>query len=342
MSGNRIIIKNPFISRCLLAFLPVAPLVIVTVFSGLPAYALPAAPVAAKGRVVAANVKQMEFASPREAFAMLVNAAASNDAVRLLAVFGPDGKDIISSGDPIADTNARARFARSAKRGVTFRPLNKNAYLALVGKDGWTFPIPIIKKGKSWLFDTDEGKQEILDRRIGRNELNTIRASLAYVAAQREYAQSALSKGGHLQYAQSFVSQRDDGDGLYWPGKVNSPLGPLFARAACRRNAAGKEIGKQTPYYGYYYNILKEQGKHAPGGAMDYVVGGRMSRGFGLVAYPAKYGVSGVMTFIVNQKGMLYEKDLGPHTEELAAKMASYNPDKTWKKVDLEQASLSR
>ncbi len=289
----------------------------------------------------AAVARQMEFGSPQMAFGALVNAAASNNAKELLAIFGPDGKDIISSGDAIADTRARARFAGSAKQGVAFKQLDKGVFLALVGKDGWTFPIPIIKKGNSWIFDTEEGKQEILDRRIGRNELNTIRASLAYVEAQREYAQNALVRGGQLQYAQSFIGSRDGQGGLYWPGREDSPLGPLFARAACSRSAT-REAGKQEPYYGYYFGILKGQGKHAAGGAMDYVAGGKMTAGFGLVAYPAKYGVSGIMTFIVNQRGILYEKDLGPHTEELAKKMSLFDPDGTWKRVDIMQASLSK
>ena len=305
--------------------------------SGLTVYALPAANALAP----AANIKQTEFASPQEAFAALVNAAASNNTKELLAAFGPDGKDIISSGDPIEDTNARARFAKSAQQGVTFRQLDKNAVLALVGKSGWTFPIPIIKKGKFWVFDTAEGKQEILDRRIGRNELNTIRASLAYVSAQREYARMALKDTGNLQYAQSFFDKRDIRDGLYWPGKADSPLGPLFAFAGCQSHTDGLKIGKAAPYFGYYFKILKGQGRQAPGGAMNYVVNGRMTAGFGLLSYPAKYGVSGVMSFMVNQQGILYEKNLGPKTEELSRKITSYDPDKTWKKVSETEAALS-
>ena len=326
--------KNFLLRRYLPAFLAAA----VAAFYGYPVYAQ----AGAAARAAAAGAQQMEFGSPRQAFGALVNAAASNDTKEMLAIFGPDGKDIISSGDPIADTNARARFAKSAKQGVSFKQLDKNTFLALVGKDGWTFPIPIIKKGKSWIFYTEEGKQEILDRRIGRNELSAIRASLSYVEAQREYARKVLGEGGHFQYAQSFVNQANVRDGLYWPGEGDSPLGPLFARASCQRNAAGQEAGKQVPYYGYYFNILKGQGKHAPGGAMDYVMGKRMTGGFGLVAHPAKYGVSGIMTFIVNQQGILYEKDLGPHTEAMAGKITVYDPDDTWKRVDMTQASLSK
>ena len=303
-----------------------------------PVYAQPAA----AGPVRKMEFGQMEFGSAQQAFAALVNAAASNNTKGLMDIFGPAGKDIISSGDPIEDTNARARFASEAKQGLMFRQLNKDTFLALVGRGGWTFPIPIIKKGKSWIFDTEEGKQEVLDRRIGRNELSAIRASLAYVDAQREYARVA-ALDGEKQYAQNFMSRRD-GRGLYWPGKADSPLGPLFARAAffSRRNAAGKEAGRQMPYYGYYYKILKKQGMHAPGGAMDYVVDGTMKGGFGLVAYPAKYGVSGVMTFMVNQQGILYEKDLGPGTEKLASEISSYDPGATWRRVDLKQVPLSR
>lgn len=281
------------------------------------------------------NEKQLEFGSPEAAFDALVNAAGGNDTVELLAIFGPEGKDIVSSGDAIADTEARERFVSAVSKGVKFSKLDEKTYLAVIGQDEWTFPIPIVKSGNSWIFLTEEGKQEILNRRIGRNELNTIQTSLAYVDAQREYAKDV----GGAQYAQRFISHEGSRDGLYWPGKGDSPLGPLFARA-CEENSSGQVAEKPVPYYGYYFNILKSQGSHAPGGAMDYVVNDRMTAGFGLVAYPAKYGVSGIMTFIVNQEGAVYEKDLGPGTEELAKKITKYDPDQTWKKVELTEAAL--
>ncbi|MDA8155681.1 MAG: DUF2950 domain-containing protein [Actinomycetota bacterium] len=283
------------------------------------------------------NQKQLTFQSPQKAFDALVNAAARNNTDKLLAIFGPAGKDIVSSGDAVADTYARARFTKSAMQGVKFRKLNKKTVLAIVGKDGWTFPIPIVQTGKSWVFLTAEGRQEILNRRIGRNELNTIQASLSYVKAQREYAMATLNTNGRLQYAQLFVSHKGSRDGLYWRGMGNSPLGAFFARAACNE----KDAAKPVPYFGYYFKILKGQGAHAPGGKMDYVVNGRMTGGFGLVAYPARYGVSGIMTFMVNQQGIVYEKDLGAKTDELAPKITWYNPSPEWKKVVLTEAAAS-
>jgi hypothetical protein len=285
--------------------------------------------------VYAGNAKQLEFESPRKAFDALVNAAGSNDTEELLAILGSEGKDVISSGDAVADTRARERFVRATSEGVGFKKLDEKTFLAVIGKDAWSFPIPIIRSGKSWIFFTEEGKQEIINRRIGRNELNTIQTSRTYVEAQREYAKKALGDNGVLQYAQHFASREGGRDGLYWPGRADSPLGPLFAHAACEVDASsGQAVGKPSPYYGYYFNILKSQGSHAPGGAMDYVIDGRMTAGFGLVAYPAKYGVSGIMTFIVNQQGVLFEKDLGPKTDEIAKAMTVYDPDQTWKKVE--------
>lgn len=303
----------------------------------LPAYAQPTPkmPAFVKG------IKQIQFASPQKAFDALVNAAANDDARELLYILGPEGKDVISSGDPVADTAARARFSMEAAKGVSFRQLDKNAVLAEIGADGWTFPIPLVKKGDSWVFLTEEGKQEIIDRRIGRNELNTISASLAYVDAQREYAQVNGGGGHGVLYAQNFISHEGSHDGLYWPGHAGSPLGPFFARADCGNGSSSRNSEKPVPYYGYYYRILKRQGSHAPGGEMDYVSGGKMTSGFGLIAYPARYGVSGVMTFIVNQQGIVYEKDLGPNTEQIANTIKAYDPDETWKKVDVKEASLN-
>ncbi|MDA8170540.1 MAG: DUF2950 family protein [Nitrospiraceae bacterium] len=237
---------------------------------------------------------------------------------------------------------ARRRFGRAAREGITFKRLNEKTFLALIGKDGWTFPIPVIRSGKSWIFFTGEGRQEIINRRIGRNELNTVQTSLAYVRAQREYAKMVRGDKGVSQYAQRFISHKGRRDGLYWPGRGDSPLGPFFARAAYDGNASGQAAERPVPYYGYYFHILKSQGGHVPGGEMDYVAGGRMTAGFGLVAYPARYGVSGIMTFVVNQQGVLYEKDLGPGTVELAKKIKTYDPDQTWKKVGLTEAALSR
>jgi hypothetical protein len=193
-----------------------------------------------------------------------------------------------------------------------------------------------VKSGQEWVFSTEEGKEEIINRRIGRNELYTIRVSLAYVDAQREYASKDRNGDGVLQYAQHFMSQKGNKDGLYWeaaPGEKSSPLGPLVA-SATKEGYTARKGEKPSPYHGYYFKILKSQGSSAPGGELDYVINGKMVAGFGLVAYPAEYGVSGIMTFTVNQLGIVFEKDLGPKTEEIAKAITRYDPDKTWKKVE--------
>lgn len=275
------------------------------------------------------------FKSPQDAFNALLKAAGENDTKEMLAIFGPEGKDLISSGDAVADTHARERFVRAASEKVEFSKLDDKSMLAIIGKDRWCFPIPIEKTGKGWAFFTEDGKEEIINRRIGRNELNTVQVSLAYVNAQREYAAKDRTGDG-IQYAQHFLSQNGKKDGLYWeatPGEERSPLGPLFA-IATEEGYTFKKNGKHSPYYGYYFRILKSQGGSAPGGALDYVVNGKMTAGFGMVAYPAQYGVSGIMTFIVNQQGDIYEKDLGPKTDEDAKAITAYDPDKTWIKVE--------
>jgi hypothetical protein len=206
-----------------------------------------------------------------------------------------------------------------------------------VGKDDWPLPIPIRKKGSAWFFDTKAGKEEMLNRRIGRNELNTIDVLEAYVVAQREYAGKDRDGDGVYPYAQKFWSTPGKKDGLYWEAKEGeeaSPFGPLSARAAQEGYKRKGKPEKPSPYYGYYFKILKAQGKNAPGGAYDYVVKGNMIFGFGLVAYPAKYGSSGIMTFIVNQEGVVYQKDLGKGTAKAAGSIKRYDPDPTWKKVE--------
>lgn len=204
----------------------------------------------------------------------------------------------------------------------------------VVGRDDFPFPIPIVPDGPTWRFDTAAGKEEILDRRIGRNELNTIQTCLAYVDAQREYYARDPDRNSLLQYAQKFASTPGKKDGLYWPtkpGEPPSPLGPLVARA--RGEGYAKRSEGPVAYWGYYYRILTAQGKDAPGGAYDYLAHGRMIGGFGLVAFPAQYGVSGVMTFLVNQDGVVYQKDLGPKTEAIVRGIKQFNPDPTWEKV---------
>jgi hypothetical protein len=284
----------------------------------------------------AQHEEQKRFKSPEDAFRALVEAARNNDTAELLAIFGPEGKDIISSGDAVADRRARERFVKRAADGAEFSKLDDKTMLPVIGKDECSFPIPIVKSDQGWVFSTEEGRQEIINRRIGRNELNTIQVALAYVDAQRQYASKDRNGDGVLQYAQHFMSRKGRKDGLYWeaaPGEEMSPLGPLFARAT-EEGYAFRKKEKPTPYYGYYFRILKGQGSNAPGGEREYLTNGKMTSGFGLVAYPAQYGVSGIMTFIVNQLGTVYQKDLGPKTEELARAMTKYDPDKTWKQAE--------
>ncbi len=262
----------------------------------------------------AQDIKQKTFKSPKQAFRALVEAARCNDTTELLAIFGPEGNEIISSGDAVADVKARARFVNAADEATRFSKPDHKTVRVVIGKDKWTFPVPMVKSGKEWIFSTKEGKDEILTRRIGRNELNTIQFSLAYVAAQREYAAKARNGDGVLQFAQHFLSKKDKKDGLYWQtasGEETSPLGPLVAHAS-EEGYSVERTGKPRPYHGYYFKVLKAQGNNAPVGETDYIKDGKMVAGFGLVAYPAKHGVSGVMTFMVNQTGIVYEKNLGP------------------------------
>lgn len=285
----------------------------------------------------AADKKQKEFKSPEEAVKRLMDALKVNDTKELSAIFGPEEKEVISSGDEVADKARRERFVKAYEEVNKLVSETDKKVTLVVGKDEWPFPIPIVKVGESWRFDTKAGKEELLNRRIGKNELNAIQVCLAYVDAQREYALKDRDSDRLLEYAQKFISERGKKNGLYWEvkeGEEQSPLGPLVAKATTEGYMGKKSEGKPIPYYGYYYRILKAQGKNAPGGAYDYVVKGEMIGGFALVAYPAQFGASGVMTFIVNHDGVVYEKDLGKETDKIAQAMMKFDPDKTWKKVE--------
>ena len=287
--------------------------------------------------VFAADAKQKSFKSPEDAVKALINAVKGNDTKELLTIFGPTGKELIFSGDEVADKAGRDRFVKAYEEMNKLVSENDKRIILHVGNEEWPFPIPVVKKGENWFFDTKAGKEEILNRRIGRNELNAIQVCLAYVDAQREYVLKDRDSDKLLEYAQKFVSDKGQKNGLYWEakeGEEQSPLGPLAAKAA-KEGYTGKKSGdKPTPYHGYHYKILKAQGKNAPGGEYDYMVKGKMIGGFALVAYPAEYGNSGVMTFIVNQDGVVYEKDLGKDTEKIATAMKKFDPDKTWKKIE--------
>ncbi len=284
----------------------------------------------------AADAKQKTFKSPEEAVRALAGAVKGDDVNELMAIFGPSGKELVFSGDEVADKTGRDRFVKAYEEMNKLVSKDDKKVILHVGNGDWPFPIPIVRKGESWFFDTKAGKEEILNRRIGRNELNAIQVCLAYVDAQREYVLKDRDGDKLLEYAQRFISKEGEKDGLYWEakeGEEQSPLGPLVAKAANEGYAGKKSGDRRTPYHGYYYRILKAQGKNAPGGEYDYVVKGKMIGGFALVAYPAEYGNSGVMTFIVNQDGVVYEKDLGKDTEKIAAVIKKFDPDGTWKKV---------
>jgi hypothetical protein len=287
--------------------------------------------------VFAADANQKSFKSPEEAVKTLAEAVKGNDTKELLAIFGPAGKELISSGDEVADKAGREHFVKAYEEMNKLVNENDTKIILHVGSGDWPFPIPVIKKGEYWLFDTMAGREEILNRRIGRNELNAIQVCLAYVDAQREYVLKDRDGDKLLEYAQKFISRKGEKNGLYWEakeGEPQSPLGLLIAKAAGEGYTGKKPGQKRSPYHGYYYRILKSQGKNAPGGEYDYVVNGKMIGGFALVAYPAEYGNSGIMTFIVNQDGVVYEKNLGKETEKIAAAMKKFDPDKTWKKVE--------
>ena len=289
------------------------------------------------GQALAAEPKQKTFTSPEEAVKALVDALKAGDTKALSAIFGPKGKDLVFSGDPVADKSGRERFVTMYEQKQKLQEVGADKMILTVGNEDWPFPIPVVKKQGSWRFDANEGRQELLARRIGRNELSVIQVCLAYVDAQREYALKDRDGDRLLAYAQKFGSSPGKKDGLYWEvkeGEKQSPLGPFAAAAQKQGYTAGKKGAKPAPYHGYYYRILKAQGKDAPGGAYDYVVKGKMIGGFALVAYPAQYGASGIMTFIVNHDGVAYQKDLGKDTEKTAQAMKRFNPDRTWKKVD--------
>ena len=276
------------------------------------------------------------FASPEAAVDALAQASRASDEKPLLAVFGAAAHDIVSSGDAVADTNARAAFAKSYDSKHRLELEGDAKAILVYGDDDFPFPIPLVKQGDKWHFDAAAGRHEILARRVGRNELATIQVCLAYGDAQREYASVDRDGDGLFEYAQRFASSSPKShDGLYWPaepGQPESPLGDLIADA--RSEGYRHAEGKRQPYHGYLYKILTKQGSHADGGAFDYIVRGNMIGGFALVAYPAEYGVSGIMTFVVNYEDVVFSKDLGANTAKIAGDMTRFDPDSTWKKED--------
>jgi hypothetical protein len=296
-------------------------------------------------QVAAGGLQQKTFASPEDAVKALIASVIKHDLKALRIVLGAGSEGVINSGDPVTDREDREAFARAYEQQHRIEITSSSRALLRVGSNEWSMPIPIVKQGRSWRFDTKAAREEILIRRIGRNELSAMRVCLAYVDAQREYALQDVDGDGLLEYAQKFESDPGMRNGLYWAtreGEQPSPCGPLICRAARDDSGKRRPPGESEPYHGYFYRILKAQGANAPGGAFDYVVNGKMIGGFALVAYPARYGMSGMMTFIVNQDGQIYEKNLGRGTIAGAEAMMVFDPDHTWRKVDPPNDSPSR
>jgi hypothetical protein len=285
-------------------------------------------------RALAQQTGQRTFASAEDASRALFDAARAEDEQALLSIFGPAGKDILSSGDPHEDSNARVGFVVKYEEMHRFVAGANGTVTLIVGAENWPFPIPLVNDQGRWYFDTQAGKDEILFRRIGKNEVAAMDALRALVDAEKQYFTHPPADVSQ-QFARRLVSHEGQHNGLYWFGasdEFDSPLNPLIAYA--RQNLPQDRVGEHVPYNGYMFRILTSQGPHATGGAKSYIVDGKMTAGFAAVAYPVDYRSSGVMTFIVDQSGTIYEKDLGPNTTRLVRAMTVYDPDPTWHKAD--------
>jgi hypothetical protein len=274
------------------------------------------------------------FATPQAAVSALTLAMNSHDSSQLRQIFGPGAEDL-QNPDRVQATNEMDTFAEALNATNQLVRDSGTKYELNVGADGWPFPVPIVQKSGQWYFDTGEGKEELLNRRIGRNELDVLKAMRAYVDAQREYASQDRDNDQVLEYAQRIASSPGKKDGLYWPMDLDgsmSPLGPLVAEAQTEGYKA-KVSGQDTtraPFHGYYFKILTRQGKHAPGGKYNYIINGHMIAGFAMIAWPADHGNTGVMTFIVNQQGRVFQRDLGENTSQTASAMTEYDPGQGW------------
>jgi Protein of unknown function (DUF2950) len=271
---------------------------------------------------------EQTFPTSLDAANALVTAIEKDDQQAVRQILGPDSQSVIASGDDAEDRESRANFVRKYREMHRFVPELDGTTVLYIGAENWPMPIPLVNRAGSWFFDADAGKNEILYRKIGQNELDAIEVCHELVNAQNEYYDRAK------QYAPRFVSDANKQDGLYWPASASgneSPIGPLLAKAGIA--GSGGQLNA-TPFHGYYYRLLTSQGKDAKGGAMSYLVNGKMTGGFAFVAFPAEYRSSGVMTFLVNKDGVVYEKDLGPRTVEIAQSMTEYNPDSSWQTVE--------
>jgi hypothetical protein len=276
---------------------------------------------------------QRTFQTPEEAVRVLIATVIAGKMDQLHEIFGPEGKEIAASSDPTTARQNREVFTVATAERWRLADRDANTKELVIGNEDWPFPIPLVKDANGWRFDTAAGKEEVLARRIGRNELAVIRICRTYVAAQRLYARQGHDGKPAGIYARTFRSDAGKQNGLYWPvkrGQKRSPLGDLLAEAA---EGGRAERQQPSPFHGYYFKILTGQGADAKGGATDYVANGEMSRGFALVAWPAEYDVTGVMSFVINQDDILREKDLGPETPQMAAAMSLYNPDASWQTV---------
>jgi hypothetical protein len=280
-------------------------------------------------------IAQMTFSTPQAAVEMLIKATGDYDVSTLNQIFGPSGEDFISSADPVQDKNRSIAFANLArtKNSIVIDPKKSSLATVIVGDNDWPFPVPLVKKSGKWHFDSAAGRNEILYRRIGANELDAIQVCRGYVEAQDQYALTIHDNSGVNQYAQRIISTPGKQDGLYWQNADGTPGGSL-SEAAAKALAEGYTLEKNTAYHGYYFKVLKGQGPDAPLGSLNYVIQDAMIGGFALVAVPAEYRVTGVKTFMVSQSGVVYEKDMGPDSLKIAKEMELYNPDKTWHETD--------
>jgi hypothetical protein len=295
----------------------------------------PATPGAAPAKSKRPQIEQRTFASADEASAALAEAMRTDDAKRVFAVLGPGSGKLIYTGDKVADQRLRDRFVAAWEKAHKFDSTNPARLTLLLGENDYPFPFPLVQDGSTWKFDAKAGAEEIVDRRIGRNELAAIQVCLAYVDAQREYALKDRDGDGLLAYAEKLVSSPGTHDGLYWPvkeGEPPSPFGPLMAQASGKGYGGPNDEAKA--YHGYRYRILTAQGPDASGGAYSYMAKGKMIGGFALVAWPARWGASGVMSFICNQDGVVYQKNLGRDSATVTLGMTRYNPDTSWTKVE--------
>ena len=308
--------------------------IVATAFYCLLASSSPAQTQSRQPLATSSQPTQKLFATPKEAADALIQAAGSFDLSALKEILGAGGEDLVSSEDPVQDKNRAAAFAAKAreKSSVTVDPQDPNRAEVIIGNDEWPLPIPVVKRNGKWLFDTKDGREEILLRRIGSNELDAIQVCRGYVEAQHEYALEKHDGAEVNQYAQRIISTPGKHDGLAWrneDGSLGGPIGEGIAKALDQGYTS-----KGQPYHGYFFKILKGQGPSAPLGQMDFVVNGAMIGGFALAAAPAEYRITGVKTFVVSYEGVVYEKDLGPNTLSIFKDMHLYNPDKTWTRTD--------